>query len=195
MKPINVGIIGVGWCGGIRAETCAINPAVNDLHLVETKPERLAEMAKATNAKSALTDYHQLLQVNDLDAVMISATREALHYPMARDCLEAGLHVFMEKPIAVEMHEADELIAIAKRKNVKFTIGYSQRFNPKYAYVKKCLDDAVIGKPVSAFLKVCSKARNLRTLSLTLGWKRMPPLYGPIALLFCTRQPRWTRIL
>jgi len=46
----------------------------------------------------------------------------------------------MEKPIAVELHEADELIAIAKRKNVKFTIGYSQRFNPKYAYVKKCID-------------------------------------------------------
>ena len=153
MKPINVGIIGVGWCGGIRAETCAINPAVNDLHLVETKPERLAEMAKATGAKTALTDYRQLLNdVKDLDAVMISATPEALHYPMARDCLEAGLHVFMEKPISVEMHEADELIAIAKRKNVKFTIGYSQRYNSKYAYVKKCIDNGAIGKPVSALV-------------------------------------------
>ncbi len=152
MKPINVGIIGAGWCGGIRADTCAINPAVKDLHIVETKPERLAEVAKATNAKSALTDYRQLFEVKDLDAVMISATPEALHFPMARDCLEAGLHVFLEKPIAVEIHEADELIAIARRKNVKFTIGYSQRFNPKYAYVKKCIDNGAIGKPVSALV-------------------------------------------
>ena len=152
MKPINVGIIGTGWCGGIRADTCAINPAVNDLHIVETKPERLAEVAKSTGAKSAVADYRTLLGIKNLDAVMISATPEALHYPMARDCLDAGLHVFLEKPIAVELHEADELIAIARRKNVKFTIGYSQRFNPKYAYVKKCLDNGAIGKPVSALV-------------------------------------------
>ncbi len=152
MKQINVGIIGTGWCGGIRAETCAINPAVKDLHLVETQPERLAEIAKATGAKTANSDYRKLLEIKDLDAVMISATPETLHYPMARECLEAGLHVFLEKPIAVELHEADELIAIARRKNVKFTVGYSQRFNPKYAYVKKCLDNGAIGKPVSALV-------------------------------------------
>jgi len=152
VKPINVGIIGTGWCGGIRADTCAMNPAVKDLHIVETKPERLAEVAKATGAKTAVSDYRKLLEIKDLDAVMISATPETLHYPMARDCLEAGLHVFLEKPIAVEMHEADELIALARKKNLKFTIGYSQRFNPKFAYVKKCLDDGSIGKPVSALV-------------------------------------------
>jgi predicted dehydrogenase len=41
------------------------------------------------------------------------------------------------------------LIALAKKKNLKFTIGYSQRFNPKYAYVKKAINDGTIGKPVS----------------------------------------------
>ena len=53
MRQINVGIIGTGWCGGIRAETCAMNPLVKDLHVVETRPERLAEIAKKTNAKTA----------------------------------------------------------------------------------------------------------------------------------------------
>lgn len=152
VRQINVGIIGTGWCGGIRADTCAINPAVKDLHIVETRPERLAEVAKSCNARTASDDYRKLLEIKDLDAVMISATPEKLHYPMARDCLEAGLHVFMEKPIAVELHEADELIAIARRKGVKFTIGYSQRYNPKYAYVKKCIDTGLIGKPVSALV-------------------------------------------
>ena len=65
---------------------------------------------------------------------------------MARDCLKAGKHVLLEKPIALELCEADELIAIAKRTNVKFTIGYSQRFNPKIAYVKKKIDDGTLGK-------------------------------------------------
>jgi scyllo-inositol 2-dehydrogenase (NAD+) len=71
---------------------------------------------------------------------------------MARDALAAGKHVFLEKPIAMTLAEADELIAMAKSKNLKFTIGYSQRFNPKYAYVRKCIRDATIGKPVTALV-------------------------------------------
>ena len=56
MKQINVGIIGTGWCGGIRAQTCASNPLVKSLHLAETRPERLAEVAKLTGAATATAD-------------------------------------------------------------------------------------------------------------------------------------------
>ena len=71
---------------------------------------------------------------------------------MARDFLAAGKHVFLEKPIALELAEADELIELSEDKNLKFTIGYSQRFNPKYAYVRQCIRDGTIGKPVSALV-------------------------------------------
>ena len=152
VKQINVGIIGTGWCGGIRADTCAANPLVKDLHLAEVKPERLAEVAKATAARTATTDYRELLKIKDIDAVIISATPEDTHYPMARESLLAGKHVFLEKPISLELHEADELIALAHRQGTKFTIGYSQRFNPKFAYVKKCVADGTIGQPVSALV-------------------------------------------
>ena len=141
MKQINIGIIGTGWCGGIRAETCATHPVVNNLHIAEIKPERLAEVAKASAAKTATTDYRELLKLDEIDAYIISATPETHHYPMARECLLAGKHVFLEKPIAIELHEADELIALARKNKLKFTIGYSQRFNPKFAYVKKALND------------------------------------------------------
>ncbi|HYH43245.1 MAG TPA: Gfo/Idh/MocA family oxidoreductase, partial [Burkholderiales bacterium] len=152
MKQINVGIVGTGWCGGIRAETARANPLVKDIHVVETRPERLDEIAQKVNAASAGSDYRTLLKRDDIDAIIISATPEALHYPMARESLLAGKHVFMEKPIAIELHEADELIAIARRNKVKFTIGYSQRFNAKYAFVKKAIEDGTIGKPVSALV-------------------------------------------
>ena len=115
MKQINVGVIGTGWCGGIRAETCAASAFVKDLHIAETRPERLAEIAKKTNARTATADYRELLKIDAIDAVLISATPETLHYPMARESLLAGKHVFLEKPIALELHEADELIAIARR--------------------------------------------------------------------------------
>ncbi|MCC7484769.1 MAG: Gfo/Idh/MocA family oxidoreductase [Burkholderiales bacterium] len=152
MKTISVGIIGTGWCGGIRAETCASNPVVREIHIAEARPERLAEVARACNARTATADYRQLLALDDIDAVMISATPETTHYPMARDSLLAGKHVFLEKPIAIELHEADELVALARRRNLKFTIGYSQRFNPKFAYVRKALQDGSIGRPVSVLV-------------------------------------------
>ena len=152
MKQINVGIIGTGWCGGIRAETCAQNPLVKDLHVVETRPERLTEIAKKTNAVSATDDYKKVIARDDVDAIIISATPEVLHYPMAREALLAGKHVFLEKPIAIELHEADDLIRIANQNKLKFTIGYSQRFNPKFAYVKQSLRDGTLGKPVSALV-------------------------------------------
>jgi scyllo-inositol 2-dehydrogenase (NAD+) len=147
-----VAVIGTGWCGGIRAQTCAVHPLVKDLHVAETRPERLAEIRAKTNPVTATSDYRELIGIKDLDAVMISATPESLHYSIARDCLLAGKHVFVEKPIALELHEADDLIAIARRNNVKFTIGYSQRFNSKYAYVKRCIEDGTIGRPVSALV-------------------------------------------
>ena len=50
----------------------------------------------------------------------------------------------LEKPIALELWEADELIQLAKRNNLKFTIGYSQRFNPKIAYAKKKIVDGTL---------------------------------------------------
>ncbi len=152
MKPIEVAIIGTGWCGGIRAETLANHALVKGLHLAEVNATRLAELSSKTKAKTAVADYKELLENTGIEAVYISATPETTHYPIARDCLAAGRHVFLEKPIALELSEADELIKISKDKKLKFTIGYSQRFNPKFAYVRQCIRDGTIGKPVSALV-------------------------------------------
>jgi len=152
VKQVGVAVIGTGWCGGIRAETLAKHPLVKSLHLAEIRPERLDELKAKLKPASAGTDYKPLLASREIDAVYISATPESTHYPIARDALNAAKHVFLEKPIAMSLKEADELIALAKSKGLKFTVGYSQRFNPKYAYVRKCLRDGTIGKPVTALV-------------------------------------------
>src|SRR5260370_15962073 len=152
MEPIEVAIIGTGWCGGVRAVTCAANPLVKALHIAETRPERLKEVAASARPKTAVADYRKLLDNDEIAAVFISATPETTHFPIARDCLLAGKHVFLEKPIAIELSEADELIALARSAGLKFTIGYSQRFNPKFAYVKKAIGDGTISKPVSVLV-------------------------------------------
>jgi predicted dehydrogenase len=152
MKQIGVAVVGTGWCGGIRAVTLASHALVKSLHLAEVKAERLAELKAKLQPTTATPDYRQLLDRKDIEAVYISATPESTHYPMAKDFLSAGKHVFLEKPIAMTLNEADELIALAKSKSLKFTIGYSQRFNPKYAYVRKSIRDKTIGTPVTALV-------------------------------------------
>ncbi|MGZ5105033.1 MAG: Gfo/Idh/MocA family protein [Usitatibacter sp.] len=152
MKQIGVAVVGTGWCGGIRAQALSANPLVEGLYLAEIRPERLAEVARATGARKAVADYRELLGIGEIAAVYISATPETTHFPMARDWLAAGKHVFLEKPIALELAEADELVALACDRGLKFTIGYSQRFNPKFAYVRKCIRDGTIGRPVSALV-------------------------------------------
>src|SRR3989449_6703527 len=123
MKQIGVAIVGTGWCGGIRAETCAAHPLTKSLHIAEIRAERLAEVARATGAKTAVTDYGTLLKMGEIEAAYISATPETTHYPMARDWLAAGKHVFLEKPIGMALAEPNELIAPPPRTNRKFTLG------------------------------------------------------------------------
>lgn len=152
MERINVGVIGTGWCGGIRARTAAASALVDELHIAETDPERLAKIAAETRSVTASADYREVLANPAVDAVMISATPETTHHPMAKAALEAGKHVLLEKPLALTLSEADELVALAHSRGLKFTIGYSQRFNPKQALVKRSIEDGTLGKLVSGLV-------------------------------------------
>jgi len=163
MKRIQIGVIGTGWIGGIRAETCAAHPLVEAVHLAEIDEPRLEAVAAKTRARTATTDYRELLQRREIDAFIVSTTPESTHYPFTRDCLLARKHVFLEKPMGLELKEADELMALAREANLTLTIGYTQRFNPKYAYVKQCLADGTLGRPVTALVS--------RNISRSLGHK------------------------
>ena len=119
---------------------------------MEDREQRLKEVAAMTNPVTATTDWQVIVNNPSIEAVMISTTPEPTHFPIAKASLLAGKHVFLEKPIAMELEEADELIALAKAKGLSFTIGYSQRFNPKFAFVKRSIEDGTIGEPCSAMV-------------------------------------------
>src|SRR5918999_298828 len=163
MRQVEVAVIGTGWCGGIRAETLSRSALVDKLHICEIRPDRLAEVKALTRPATATLDYQDIVRNDNIAVVYISTTPESNHYPIARDCLKGGKNVLLEKPIALELWEADELIMLAKRNNLKFTIGYSQRFNTKIAYAKKKIVDGTLGKVVSVLVS--------RHLSRALGKK------------------------
>lgn len=163
MKSIGIGVIGTGWIGEIRARMAAQHPLVNRLDLAELDNSRLAYVAEATRASSATRDYHQILQRRDVDAMIVATTPEESHFPVARDCLMAGKHTLLEKPMGLKLNEADELLGLARDKNLKFTIGYTQRFNPKFAYLKQSVAEGKLGSPVSLMIS--------RNVSRSIGTK------------------------
>src|SRR6478672_2150093 len=163
VEQVEVAVIGTGWCGGIRAETLSRSALVDKLHICEIRPDRLAEVKALTRPATATLDYQDIIKNPNISVVYISTTPEQNHYPITRDCLKAGKHVLLEKPIAMELWEADELITLARRGRLKFTIGYSQRFNTKFAYAKKKITDGTLGKVVSVMVS--------RHLSRGLGAK------------------------
>ena len=151
-RTINVGIIGTGWIGEIRAKVCANHPLVESVHIAEIDPAKLARVGEETRATTATTDYHELLRRDDIDAIFVCSTPETTHYPITKDCLLARKHILLEKPMGLALKEADEMMSLAKKAGVKLTIGYTQRFNPKYAYVKQCLVNGTLGRPVTALV-------------------------------------------
>ena len=77
MDQIEVGIIGTGWCGGIRAVASVNSAMVSKLHIAEVNPDRLAEVAALTDAATATTQWEDLVSNPDISAIMVSAWSSA----------------------------------------------------------------------------------------------------------------------
>jgi len=126
MKKLKCAVIGTGYLGKFHAEKYASLPDCELVAVVDTNEIAAKTVAEKFGAQ-ALTDYKSLLGKVDAVSIVVPTT---LHHMVSRDFLNAGAHVLVEKPITVTVAEADELIAIAKEKNLILQVGHLERFNP-----------------------------------------------------------------
>lgn len=131
MNPLRAGVIGVGHLGSFHAAKYTSLPDVDLIAVTDTNQVR-AEQVAIDNKTSACNDYRELL--NQLDLVSIAVPTEH-HYQIARDFLDAGVHVLLEKPITSTLPEAEELINLAQQHHLVFQIGHLERFNPAFQAV------------------------------------------------------------
>jgi predicted dehydrogenase len=124
-----IAVIGVGHLGQHHARILAAMPEANLVAVVDTKPDRAAEIA-TKHATAALTDHSSL--VGNVDAVSI-ATPTASHVDIALPFIETGAAVLVEKPMAVSLADADRLVAAAEARGTLLAIGHTERFNPAVA--------------------------------------------------------------
>jgi predicted dehydrogenase len=149
LNQINVAVIGAGWVGGIRAAACRKNPLIDKLSIAEIDERRVEELKKELKPDLITNDWRELADDTDIDAIVISMTPETVRFPIVMECLKKGKHVFVEKPIAPTIAETDQALELATRNNLKMTVGYSRRFDPRYAYINKALKGGLIGDPVT----------------------------------------------
>ncbi len=139
MEKLRAGVIGVGYLGRFHAHKYSSLPEVELVAVVDNDADKANEVAAETQCE-ALTDYRQLFGKVDLVSIAVPTQ---YHYPVAKDCLENGIHILLEKPITQTVAEADELIEMARLRNLVFQVGHLERFNPAVLAL-----EGVINKPM-----------------------------------------------
>ena len=135
--PVRVGIIGVGVMGFNHARVLAELPYVEVVGLAD--PDRSQAMRVADALGCAAVADHKTLIGLGLDAAVIAAPTH-LHHAIALDCIAAGLHVLVEKPIAPSVEEGGQIVAAARRAGVTLMVGHVERFNPAVQSIKQAIE-------------------------------------------------------
>jgi predicted dehydrogenase len=127
-EPTRVAVIGAGHFGSRHVEKYAALADADLVAVVDADRERAKALANSHSAE-ALSDHRELF--GRVDAVSI-AVPTSLHHAIGRDCLNAGIHVLIEKPVTETVDEAEDLIAIAGERGLVIQVGHLQRFSPAY---------------------------------------------------------------
>jgi len=144
---MNAGVIGVGNMGRHHARNYAEMTGVNLVGVADPNEAVGKEIAQKSKC-NYYADYKELLKNEKLDLVTIAVPTK-LHKKVALDCINAGVHILIEKPIALSVKDAKEVVAKARAKGVKFTVGHIERFNPAVLKLKELIDSGKLGKIIS----------------------------------------------
>jgi predicted dehydrogenase len=123
---INVGVVGVGYLGKFHAEKYAASPKARLVAVADIDGARAQEIGASVGVE-ALVDYRALF--GRVRCVSI-AVPTRYHYQVARDFIEAGVDVLVEKPLTADIAEARELVEAATKHRVILQVGHLERFNP-----------------------------------------------------------------
>jgi predicted dehydrogenase len=142
---LRVAIIGFGHWGPNYARILA--GTLNGARLTacaEPSAGRLAAFERQYPSARAYADYHRLLSEGDLDAVIV-ATPTSSHRQVVDDCLRAGLHVLVEKPLAATVADAEAMVALSQETGRKLMVGHTFLFNPAVRAIKGYIEEGLLG--------------------------------------------------
>jgi predicted dehydrogenase len=144
VRTLNIGIIGYGYWGPNLTRNFFEIPMSNLAAIADMKDDRLQRAKNVYPSVFTTNEYTEFFNMN-LDAAIIS-TPPATHYPIAKDCLEHGLHVLIEKPMTLKSEHAQELIELAASKDLILMVGHTFEYNSAVMALKEYVDSGEIGE-------------------------------------------------
>lgn len=114
--------------------------------VADEDPSGREKAKNETGAIRAYADYHEMLEKEELDIVSVCPRWVDCHLEMVLACIEAGCHVYCEKPMALSLEDADVMLQAAESKNLKIAVAHQGVYLPGIQKLKKMLDEGVIGK-------------------------------------------------
>ncbi|MGH6865726.1 MAG: Gfo/Idh/MocA family protein [Methyloceanibacter sp.] len=136
-EPIRTAVVGAGYFGRFHANHYARNPRSELVAVVDTDEARARAVAEEFGAEAAF-DYRSAL--GRVDAVSV-AVPTPLHADIARDLIEAGLHVLVEKPITDSVESANAITALAEKRGTILQVGHIERFSAAYRTLANIISD------------------------------------------------------
>lgn len=139
-------VVGAGWWA-----TTAHIPAVQEdpnaelVAICDRNPERLKAAADAYGVATTYQDLDEMLAQAQLDGAIV-VTNHASHYPVAKRCLEAGLHVLIDKPMTLYAWEAKTLVELAAAQGRELLVGYPYNYTPYAIRCREVIQSGELGK-------------------------------------------------
>jgi UDP-N-acetylglucosamine 3-dehydrogenase len=169
---IRWGIIGVGRFGRVHARALKVIPGCKLVAICQRNEERLASASAELGIDRTYLHHRDLLADPEIDAVSIT-THWQDHFNTARDALQSGKHVLLEKPMAATIEQCRELLSISHEAAGILMVGHICRFDPRVSLAKQAIDDGRIGRIVSMHAK-----RNLPQAPGHVRLDKISPLMG-----------------
>ena len=150
-KGIGVGVIGLGMGRNMLGINQDPRSRLQVRAIADTSEDALAaaERSHPHERLATTTDYRELLDRDDIDVVGIY-TPDHLHFRHLSDALGAGKHVICTKPMVVSLDQAKATVEVVRGSGLKFLVGQTWRFAPRWMAAKKLLDDGDLGQPLFA---------------------------------------------
>ena len=145
MKNYRIAIIGLGGMGGHHAQAVQQEANCQLVAGAEIVPERAKAWGERFRVKAIYNDYEKMLDEQQPDIVIVP-THAPMHYPPTIAAAQRGIHVFCEKPIALNLIQADEMVETCQRNNVKFAINHIKRASPYNQHVLSLIDKGELGQ-------------------------------------------------
>ncbi|MBN1868790.1 Gfo/Idh/MocA family oxidoreductase [Candidatus Sumerlaeota bacterium] len=143
-RRLNVGVVGCGYWGPNLVRNFDSIETTQIKKVCDASPERLAHMKRLYPSIDVATDFDELVEDPEIDAIAV-ATPVQLHHRLGMKCLEAGKHTFIEKPMALSSAQCDDLIDLAHRNRLTLMIGHTFIYTSEVRKIKDILDSGEIG--------------------------------------------------